>query len=56
MHQGIPTIERCDSPSHGRNVVKKTRKNNQNVKKTSRVVNQTPAPMPEHDKFEHNGF
>jgi hypothetical protein len=35
---------------------KKTRKNNQNVKKTSWVVNQMFAPRPEHDKFGHNGL
>jgi hypothetical protein len=55
-HQGIPTIEACDSPSHGWNVVEKTRKNNQNVRKTNQVVNQMPAPRPKHDKFGHNGL
>ncbi len=55
-HQGIPTIEGCDSPSHSWNVVEKTKKNNQNVKKNSQIVNQTPTPRLEDDKFVHNGF
>ncbi len=54
-HQGILTIEACDNPSHGWNIAEKTRKNNQNVRKT-KVVNQMLAPRLEHDKFGHNGL
>jgi hypothetical protein len=37
-HQGRPTIERCGSPNHVRNVIEKTKENNQKVRKINRTI------------------
>jgi hypothetical protein len=39
------------SPSHVRNVVQKTRENNQKAGKTNQTINQAPALRPKHDKI-----
>jgi hypothetical protein len=47
----MPTIEGWGNPSHVQNVVEKTREDNQKVGKTNRIISQTFAPMPKHDKI-----
>jgi hypothetical protein len=39
MHQGIPTIERCDNPSHVQNVMEKNGEDNQEHGKIGQIVN-----------------
>ncbi len=50
-HQGIRTIKRWGSPSHVQNAMEKIGENNWKAKKTNRVVNETLALGPEHDKI-----
>jgi hypothetical protein len=51
-HRKITTIEGWGSLSHVQNVMEKIREDNQNIRKTSQIVNQTPTPKLEHDKIE----
>jgi len=44
-------IEGWGSPSHMRNVVKKTWEGNKKSMKIGQNINQAPTPRPEHDKI-----
>jgi len=51
MHQEILVTERYGSPNNIRNIMKKTRENNQKVGKIGQVISQTPTQELEHDKI-----
>jgi hypothetical protein len=51
MHQGIPTIEGCGSPSHVQNVVEKNGENNQKLGKMSQIISQVPTLRLKYDKI-----
>jgi hypothetical protein len=53
-HQGRPTIEKCDSPSHIQSTVEKIGENNWKFGKIGQTISQMPALKLEHNKFKNN--
>jgi len=51
MHQRIPIIEGWSSLNHIRTAMEKTKEINWKLRKISWIVNQAPAPRPEHDRI-----
>jgi hypothetical protein len=50
MHQGIPIIEKWGNPNNIKNIMKRTKENNQKVGKTGQFISKKPTQEPEHDK------
>jgi hypothetical protein len=51
MHQRIPTIKRCGSPSHVQSIVEKNGEDNQKARKISQIVSQVPTLRLKYDKI-----
>jgi hypothetical protein len=51
MHQKIPTIERCGSPSCVQSVVEKNGENNQKPRKIGQILSQVPTLKLKYDKI-----